>query len=117
MDQIAFLFSHASYMLRVQMPTFATNSLIVRLLVEQEEMVQLLWGEKVEDIFIDMFYGDAAEGFCTAGRSYLNGQWFAHALQMYQRALAVDPTCDEAVTRMIQLQTVVKENRALVGVV
>ncbi len=116
MDQIAFLFSHASYMLRVQLPIFAVNSLIVRLLVEQEETVQLLWGESVEDLFIDMFYSDVAEGFCTAGRSYLNGQWFARALKMYQRALAVDSTCDEAVTRVIQLQAIVRENRALVGV-
>ena len=116
MEQIAFLFSHASYMLRLKMTALSGNSLIVRLLVEQEEMVRLLWGEEVEGIFIDMFFGDAAEGFCTAGRSYLNGQWFAQALKMYQRALAANPTCDEAIIKMVQLQAVVRENRELLGV-
>ena len=116
MEQIAYLFSHASYMLRMKMSSFADNSLVVRLLVEQEEMVKLLWGEEVEDVFTDMFYGDAAEGFCTAGRSYLNGQWFAQALKMYQRALAANPSSDEAITRTVQLQAVVSENLELLGV-
>jgi hypothetical protein len=116
MEQIAFLFSHASYMLRLKMTALSGNSLIVRLLVEQEEMVRLLWGEEIEDIFIDMFFGDAAEGFCTAGRSYLNGQWFTQALKMYQRALDANPTCDEALVKMVQLQAVVTENRELLGV-
>ncbi len=116
MEQIAFLFSHASYMMRLKMTALSDNSLIVRLLVEQEEMVRLLWGEEVEDIFIDMFFGEAAEGFCAAGRSYLNGQWFAQALKMYQRALDVNPTCDEAITKQVQLQAVLEENSELLGV-
>jgi hypothetical protein len=103
-------------MLRLKMPSLAENSLIVRLLVEQEEIIRILWCEEVEDVFRDMFFGDAAEGFCAAGRSYLKGQWFAQALSMYQRALAADSTCNEALTRMVQLQTVVKENRELLGV-
>ncbi len=115
MEQIAFLFFHASYMLRLKMPALAGNSLVIRLLVEQEDMVRLLWGEKVEEIFMDMFSGDTAEGFCTAGRSYLDGQWFVQALKMYKRALAANATCDEAITRMVQLQQVVRENRELLG--
>jgi len=117
MEQISFLFCHASFILRVMMPALAGNSLVVRLLIEQEETVGMLWGEELEEIFADMFYGDSAEGFCTAGRSYLSGHWFARALRMYQRALAIDSTCDEAITRMVQLQAVVRENRELLGAV
>ncbi len=116
MEQIAYLFSHASYMLRMKMSSFAGNFLVVRLLVEQEEMVKLLWGEEVEDVFTDMFFGDIAEGFCTAGRSYFNGQWFVQALKMYQRALVADPTSDEAIVKIVQLQAVMKENRELLRV-
>ncbi len=115
MEQIAFLFNHASYMLRVLTPSLAANALVVRLLIEREQVVRILWGEELAEIFQDMYGGDAAEGFCAAGRSYLGGQWFAQALKSYQRALAVDPTCDEAITRMVQLQAVVRENRELLG--
>lgn len=114
-EQIAFLFNHASYMLRVLMPSLAANALVVRLLIEREQVVRILWGEELFEIFQDMYGGDAAEGFCVAGRSYLGGQWFAQALKAYQRALSVDPTCDEAITRMVQLQAVVRENRELLG--
>lgn len=113
MEQIAYLFSHASYMLRMKMSSFAGNSLVLRLLVEQEEVVKLLWGEEVDDVFMDMFFGEAAEGFCSAGRSYHNGQWFAQALKMYQRALVANPGSDEAIAKTVQLQAVVRENREL----
>lgn len=115
MEQVAFLFNHACYILRLMMADFAGNSLVVRLLVEEEEQVRMLWGEELAEIFTEMYAGDAAEGFCVAGGSYLGGQWFVRALKMYQRALAVNPTCDEAITRMVQLQAVVRENRELLG--
>jgi hypothetical protein len=117
MEQVAFLFNHASYMLRVLMPSLGDNALVVRLLIEREQMVRILWGEELAEIFQDMFCGDAAEGFCSAGRSYLGGQWFIQALKAYQRALSISPTCDEAITRMVQLQAVVRENRELLGAV
>lgn len=116
MEQIAFLLTHTAFILRLMMPDLARNLLVVRLLVEREDALRLLWGETLEAVFTDMFYGDAAEGFCSAGRSYLRGQWFPQALRMYQRALAVSPTCDEAITRLVQLQAVVRENRQLLGV-
>lgn len=116
MEQIAFLLTHAAFILRLMMPDLAPNMLVVRLLAEREGVVLRLWGETLEDVFTDMFYGDAAEGFCTAGRSYLRGQWFPQALRMYQKALAVSPTCDEAITKLVQLQAVVRENRQLLGV-
>jgi hypothetical protein len=113
MEQIAFLFNLTCYMLRIILPVLAENALVVRLLIEREKLVHRFWGEKLEDIFNDMYCGDAAEGFCRAGRSYLSGQWFFKALQMYKRALNVNPTCDEAITRMVQLQQIVSENKEL----
>lgn len=115
MEQVAYLFNHASYLLRVMMPSLAANALVVRLLVEREQVVRIVWGEELAEIFQDMYCGDTAEGFCMAGRSYLAGQWFIQALKAYQRALSVNPTCDEAITRMVQLQAVVRENRELLG--
>lgn len=113
MEQMAFLFLTSCYMLRMILPRFAENALVVRLLIEREKVVHRFWGEKPEDIFNDMYCGDAAEGFCRAGRSYLRGQWFYKALQVYKRAINVNPTCDEAITRMVQLQQIVSENKDL----
>lgn len=112
-EQIAFLLNHASYMLRLKMPVLARNDLIVRFLVEQEEKVLRLWSERVEDVFRDMF-GNVVEGFCAAGRSYQEAQWFGDALAMFQRALQADPQCDEAIAKTVQLQNMVKESKEYV---
>jgi len=116
MEQIAFLFNLACYMLRVMLPLMANNMLVVRLLIEREKLMRRFWGEQLEDVFRDMFYGDEADGFCRAGRSYLGAQWFPQALNVYKRALAANPTCDEAITRVVQLQQIVSENKELLGV-
>lgn len=113
LEQIASLFNRASYMLRVVLSSLADNLLVVRFLVENEDLVQKIWSEPLEDIFNDMYWGDGVEGYCRAGRSYLNGHWFYKALQVYKMALRVNPTCDEAITRMAQLQQIVSENKEL----
>ncbi len=116
MEQIAFLLGQINYLLRMMMPGLARNMLLVRLLVEREDRVQQLWGESLEDIFGEMFFGDATEGFCAAGRSYLQGQWYLKSLEMYQRALSIDRQCDEAIMRVAQLQAIVNENQEILGV-
>ncbi len=114
-EQIGFLFGQANYILRMMMPSLASNMLVVRLLVEREDMVRRLWGEEVRQLLADMFFGDAAEGFCAAGRSYLAGQWYSQALTMYQRALEEDPACDEALARVVQLRAIVRDHHQLLG--
>jgi hypothetical protein len=95
------------------LPRLAGNELVIRLLIERESLAHRFWGESPEDIFNDMYCGDAAEGFCRAGRSYLRGQWFYRSLQSYKRAIQVNPTCDEAITKTVQLQQIVSENKEL----
>ena len=107
MEHLAFLFGQACCMLRTMLPELGRNLLLLRFLVEEESLVRELWGEGVEEVFADVFYGAPEQGFCLAGRSYLNGQWYARALEMYQRAVAIAPDCDEAVAKKYQLQAVV----------
>lgn len=116
MEQLAFLFGQANYMLRTMTPSLAQNMLLVRFLVEQEDTVQELWGEGVTALFEDMFFGAPEQGFCAAGRSYMNGQWYPQALSMYQRAVDIDRGCDEAVIKMYQLQAMIRQNSELLGV-
>ncbi len=117
MEQLAFLFGQTGYMLRTMVSGLSQNMLLIRFLVEQEDAVRTLWGEGMDDVFADMFYGSAEQGFCAAGRSYLNGQWYSHALAMYQRAGDIDPGCDEAVAKIYQLQTIIRRNSELLGAV
>jgi len=81
----------------MMMPGLARNMLVVRLLVEEEERTLRVWGETVEELFTDMFSGDAAQGF-----------W-----EMYKRALQADQDCDEARARIAQLQAMLTENTQL----
>ena len=113
MEQIGFLLGQANFILRMMMPDLAGNMLVVRLLVEKEELVQSGWGEQIEELFTDMFSGSGAEGFCAAGRSYLSGQWYVQALDMYERALSCESQCDEARAKVVHLKAVLQENRSL----
>ncbi len=113
MEQIGFLLGQANFILRMMMPDLAANMLVVRLLVEKEELVLSGWGERIEELFADMFSGSGAEGFCAAGRSYLSGQWYVQALDMYERALSCDSQCDEARAKVVHLKAVLQENRGL----
>ena len=96
MDQLAFLFGQTSYILRTMLPWLSENMLVVRLLAEQEDVVQELWGEGTAAVFAEMFHRKPEQGFCAAGKSYLQGQWSVQARDMYQRALSVNSDCFEA---------------------
>jgi len=113
MEQIGFLLGQANFILRMMMPDLAANMLVVRLLVEKEELVLSGWGERIEELFADMFSGRAAEGFCAAGRSYLSAQWYAQALDMYERALRCESQCDEARMKAVHLKALLQENSGL----
>ncbi len=96
MEQIGILLGQATCILRLMMPELSDNPLVIRLLIEEEDSVRALWGEGVISVLADMFAGAPALGFCAAGRSYLAGQWYQEALDMYGRALACDDRCNEA---------------------
>jgi hypothetical protein len=116
MELVAGLLSQVNFLLRVMVSGLGENLLVVRLLAEREDVIADLWGETLGTIYGEMFFGDAAEGFCSAGRSYLRGQWYMQALGMYRRALLVDIRCDEAIVKTIQLQAIVDENSEILGV-
>ncbi|HHD57190.1 MAG TPA: hypothetical protein ENK89_05890 [Desulfobulbaceae bacterium] len=104
MEQIGILLGQASCILRIMIPELSENSLVVRLLIEEEETVRALWGEDAAAVLADMFAGSSALGFCAAARSYLAGQWYQEALDMYGRALACDERCDEAQEKIAEIR-------------
>ncbi len=115
MEHLALLFGQTSNMLRTMLPTLAHNSLLVRFLVEREDMVEYLWSEELTSIFSDMFSERAAQGFCAAGKSYMSGQWYTRALIMYRRAVELDDSCHEAAAKVDELQLLIQQNSGFLG--
>jgi len=115
MEQLAFLFGQTNNMLRTMLSGLADNFLLVRFLVEQEDIVEDLWGEGLADVFADMFFNTPARGFCAAGSSYMSGQWYTRALIMYKRALEFDEGCDEAEKKVQELELLIQKNSAFLG--
>lgn len=107
-ETLGIMFGRANYLLRTIMLDQAENPLLVRYLVENEQVVETLWSESLIDLFRDMFGGQPEEGFCLAARSYLEGDWHQNALNAYAAALAVNPDCEEARTNSFKLQALLR---------
>lgn len=111
MERMGFLFGQVKYLLRMMLPDLVTNTLILRLLAEQEGAVIELWGESLEELFADIFADNPASGFCQVGASYLQGQWYHQSQAMYRRALACDRHCDQAIVRLAHLGIILRDSR------
>lgn len=112
MERVGSLFGQVTYILRLMLPVLAENRLVVRLLAEQEEIVAEIWGETLAELFAGIFAGGAAAGFCLAGASLYRGQWYEQALHMYERALACDRCCHEALVRVAHLRAILGRDEA-----
>lgn len=108
-ERIGELFGKVNYHVRMILPELMENVLVIRLLAEREEYVYELWGESLEALFADVFAGQTAAGFCLAGASYLQGQWFYPALAMYKRASSSERHCDEAIVKVAQIEAILKD--------
>ena len=108
-ERLAFTFGKVNFHLRIMLPDLMENVLVVRLLAEREDKIVELWGESLESLLEDVFFGQASAGFCLAGASYLRGQWFRHALAMYRRAMSSDQYNDEAIVKIAQIEAILKD--------
>lgn len=115
MERVGFLFGQVNYHLRMMLPALIDNSLVVRLLAEEEDVLTGLWGETLEELFAGIFAGGAAAGFCLVGESFFRGQWYQQALKFYQRALACDRCCHEALVRVVQLSAILEKDQGDAG--
>ncbi len=113
MENLGFMFGRANFLLRTMMNEQHTNCLLVRFLVENPDIPETLWGESLETLFSDMFIEGPEFGYCAAARSYREGDWFERAHGAYAKALALNPDCAEAQSRIHQLKPLIaihKEN-------
>jgi len=105
MENLGFMFGRANFLLRAMMPDQAHNDILVRYLIENEDIVDYLWNERLDALFDEMF-ASPEEGYCLAAKSYLEGQWYQQALETYSIALKKNPASKEALQNIESLRAI-----------
>lgn len=106
MENLAFLFGRAIYLLREELFIQGENMLLLRYFFENQDIVKKLWSESLEEIFNDLFSGRPEQGYCLIGKSYLDGHWYEQSLAAYSSALKLNKKCDDALRRISQLRLI-----------
>jgi hypothetical protein len=114
-ENLGFMFGRANYLMRIIMNEQNDNLLLIRFLVENPEIPRELWSEELDELFTDIFPNGPEWGYCAAARSYKEGDWFAKALDAYQKALVLNPACDEAQRHVYQLKGLVRSHDQLLN--
>ncbi len=96
MENLNFLFGQTNFLFRLLLLAETHNRILLRYLLEHEELVAEAWHESLEELFADLFAGHPELGYLHAGRSYQEGNWYEPAQNAYRKALALQPDCHEA---------------------
>ena len=108
MDTMGFLFGQANVLLRLLLAAERDNHLLLRFLSEHETIVQELWLEPLAAIFAELFPGRPEEGYCAAAAGFARANWFDRAVAAYEKALKLNPACDEARRHLPQLRALAR---------
>jgi hypothetical protein len=109
MENLSSLLGRANYLLRLLVRDQSHNVILLRYLIENEQVVLQLWSESITELLEDIFPGTPEEGYCAAARSYLADQWLDQALAAYGRALKIHAGCDEARRYFLQLKALLHQ--------
>ena len=109
-ENLAFLFGRAAYLLREEVISQGENMLLLRYFFENPQMVKELWSESLDEIFADLFAGGPEHGYCLVGKSYLDGHWHEQAQAAYSAALKLNKKCDDALRRISQVRVILRHS-------
>jgi hypothetical protein len=90
-ENLSLLFGRANYLLRLLMSEQSENVILLRYLIENEQVVVQLWSESLRELFADMFAGAPEQGFCAAAKSYEADHWQEQAFAAWARAREINP--------------------------
>ncbi len=98
MERLECLFDQASEQLRLLIVKHRENALLLRFILERQDLVNQVWKDKggARGILQLMFPEGLDQAYCTVGESYLEGSWYAQAREAFARALEINPHCIEA---------------------
>lgn len=107
--QLALLLDNATSLLQLMLEEQSGNDLLLRLLVEQEEVSQALWSTSTHALFSEMFAGQPEAGYVQAAKSYFMGQWLEAALQCYETSLKLNDDLSEPRRQTYQIRAMIKD--------
>jgi hypothetical protein len=110
MENLSLMFGRANYLLRLLMKEQSDNVILLRYLIENEQVVVQLWSESLRELFQDMFFGAPEHGYCAAARSYLTDHWQEQALATYVKALEINARSEEAQRYVLQLKALLPQS-------
>lgn len=89
------------------------NDLLMRFLIEEEEMLQKLWGKSTQDLFADIFPCQPEAGYSLAGKSYFMAQWLEDALKAYEKSLQINTALSEPRKQTYMIRAMLKDRDQL----
>ncbi len=92
---LSMLFSKTRDLMRHVLAGQTNNGLLLRLFIEEEELVQTLWNQSTLELFGDMFPYQPEMGYVQAGKSYFMAHWLPESLNAYEKALAINSNLSE----------------------
>jgi len=99
------LFNDATEHLLSILPRFANNGLVTRMLVENEQLVEMVYGEDGLEMVLDKMYeGRLFNAHLHAASSYLEAGRFQEARECCERSLAAKPDNIGAARLMARLK-------------
>jgi len=85
------LFRDATDNLKIMLRRHISNVLLPRMLLDNEERVNRVFGTKnIDELLIEIYSGKLDEAHLTATRDYLSGGWYEKARQEAERVLEID---------------------------
>lgn len=91
------LFGEAASALRRALAENRDNPLLVRTLLDQEKVIETVYGPRsLDKILSEMYDGRPAGGYLAAAADLLEGGWFERARAYCQKALEHEPDNDHA---------------------
>jgi len=99
------LFRDATEHLLSMIPRFANNGLVTRMLIENEQLVHMVYGEgSLHTVLLRMYEGHLANAYVHAACSYLEAGLFQKARASCEKSLAEEPDNPGARSLMDQFQ-------------
>ncbi len=101
------LFQDATEHLLNMLPRFANNGLVTRMLIENQQLVEMVYGEdRLESVLETMYEGHLDKAYLHAASSYLDAGRFEKARQFCDRCLEENPDNIGAPRLLDQLEKV-----------
>ncbi len=106
---IELLFDNARNLLQFMLIEQTENDLLLRLLIEEEEISQTLWNKSTQELFCEMFPHQPEAGYVLAGKSYFMAGWLEEALKTYEISLTINKNLSEPRRQTYLIRAMIKD--------